>query len=162
MDQFVYLPCATPALPKGISVSPRLLLAMGVLGGGVKRKKLWICSFLFSCMCQTGPNTEQHPEFLPLVAALTALWGYDMLQGWCSLILGPAGAETSHFEGYRALYRNGERCNRNAHAAPRQWKKGAVQQGDPSYSMGYFKWAMRGVQRRQAPFHEICPSCFLW
>lgn len=39
MDQFVYPPCTTPALAKGISVLPVLLLAVEVLlRGGWKGK----------------------------------------------------------------------------------------------------------------------------
>lgn len=60
------------------------------------------------------------------------------------MLSGPAGAETSHLQGYRALCRNGDRSIRNAHAAPRQWRKGDVQQGDPSLLHGLLQMSHAG------------------
>ena len=79
MDQFVYPPCTTPALPKGISVLPVLLLAMEVLlRAGWKGKGHVNLLFAFQSLnarwvlTLTRSLSFSFPS-LPLVATRTAI-----------------------------------------------------------------------------------------
>lgn len=79
MDQFVYLPCTTPALPKGISVLPVLLVAMEVLLRGEWKGKGHVSLlFAFQSLKARWISTLTRSlsfsfHHLPLVATHTAL-----------------------------------------------------------------------------------------
>lgn len=97
MDKFVYPPCTTPALPKGIPVLLALLLATEVLLRGEWKGKTHV-NLLFATYTRwvltwSEAWVSSFPG-LPLVATCTAIWSsiqYDLLERQCSLLLGLAG-----------------------------------------------------------------------